>query len=113
MKDELELDYEISDEEYDIYYHDELSVEYNSHPTPKQVHNPDLAPITLLLSITIQGQAVERPLVILLNCGSSGSLMNKRAILKGVIPTKSNKSYITTTALGSFDTSLTIGMKNI
>ena len=29
----------MSDEEYDLYYHDELFVEYNSHPTPKQVHN--------------------------------------------------------------------------
>ena len=38
-KDESELDYDISDKEYDLYYHDELFVEYNSHPTPKQLHN--------------------------------------------------------------------------
>ena len=112
-EDELELDYEMSDEEYDLYYHDELFVEYNSYPTLKQVHTPDLALITLLIYDSIQGQLVERPLVILLNSSSSGSLINKRAIPKGDVPTKSNKSHITTTALGFFDTSLTIGLKNI
>ena len=29
---EGDLEYEISDKEYDLYYHDELFVEYNSHP---------------------------------------------------------------------------------
>ena len=33
-EDELEIYYEMSDEEYSFYYHDELFVEYNSHPTP-------------------------------------------------------------------------------
>lgn len=40
-----DLEYEMSDIKYDVYYHVELFVEYNSHPTPKQVHNKDLAPI--------------------------------------------------------------------
>lgn len=81
-EDELELDNEISDEEYDSYYHYELCVEYNSHPTPSCVHNPDLAPIPLLTCNSIQVQPVEYPLVILLDSGSSGSLINKRGILK-------------------------------
>ena len=110
---EVELDYEMSDEEYDLYYHSELFVEYNSPPTPKRVHNTDLAPITLLICDTIQGHVVERPLVILLDGGSSGSLINKRAIPKGAVATKSDRSHITTTASGSFDTSLTVGVKNI
>ena len=50
-----------------IYYHHELFVKYNSHPTPKLVHNPNLALITLLVYDSIQGQSVERLLVILLN----------------------------------------------
>ena len=111
--DEDGLEYEMSDKDYDLNYHDELFVEYNLHPTPKQVHNKDLASITLLICDLIQGQTVERPLVILLDGGSSGSLTNKRAIPKGAVPTKSNKSHITTTASGSIDTSLTIGMRNI
>ena len=61
---DVELDYEMSDEEYDLYYHNKLFVEYNSPPTWKRVHNPDLAPITLLICNTIQGHAVDRPLVI-------------------------------------------------
>ena len=59
---EVELDYEMSDEEYDLYCHNELFAEYNTPPTPKRVHNPYLAPITLLICNAIQGQAVERPL---------------------------------------------------
>ena len=83
--DNIEIECEMSDAErkrYKVYYHDELYGEYNSHPTPKKVyvHNPDLAPITLLMCDTIQNQVVERPLVILLDGGSSGSLINKRAI---------------------------------
>ena len=111
--DETELDYEMSDEEYDLYYHDRLFVEYKSHPTPKQVHNLELAPITLLVRDTIQNKPVERPLVILLDGGSSGSLINKRVISKEAVATKSNRSHITTTALGSFGISLTVGLKNI
>ena len=56
---------------------------------------------------------MERPLVILLDGGSSGILINKRAIPKGAVATKSDRSHITTTASGSFDTSLTVGVKNI
>ena len=97
-EDELELDYEMSDEEYDIYYHGELCIEYNSPPFLKQVHNPDLAPITLLVCDTIQCHVAERLLVILLHGGSSDSLINKRAIPKRAILTKSNRRHITTTA---------------
>ena len=32
---EVESDYEMSDKEYDLHYHDELFVEYNAHPTMK------------------------------------------------------------------------------
>ena len=103
----------MSDEEYDVYYHNELFAEYNSSPTPKRVHNPDLAPITLLICDSIQGHAVERPLVILLDGGSSGCLINKRAIPKGATANKSDRSHITTTAFGSFDTSLTVYRQNI
>ena len=76
-------------------------------------HNPDLAPITLLVYDTIQNPAVERPLIMLLDGGSSGSLINKRVIPRGAVPSKSTKSHITTTASGSFDTSLLVGLKNI
>ena len=117
MRDD-KVEFEMSDAErelYELYYHDELYGEYNSNPTPKKVyvHNPDLAPITLLVCDMIQNKAVERPLVILLDGGSSGSLINKRAIPQGAVPSKSTKSHITTTASGSFDTSLTVSLKNI
>ena len=59
-----DLEYEMSDDEYDLYYHNELFVEYNSNPTLKRVHNRDLAPIILLVCNLIRGQSSERPLVI-------------------------------------------------
>ena len=86
-EDEVDLDYKMNDEEYDLYYCNELFIQYNSLSSLKQVHTPDLAPITLLVWDTIQGHAAESPLVILLDVGSSGSLINKRAILKGAIAT--------------------------
>ena len=110
---EVELDYEMSDEEYDSYYHNELFIEYKSPPSPKRVHNLDLAPITLLVCNTIQGHVAERLLVILLNGGSSSSLIKKIAIPKGAVATRSDRSHITTTASGSFNTSLTVRIKNI
>ena len=57
--DEDEVEYEMSDEQYDLYYHDEMYVEYNSHPIPKKVyvHNQDLSPVTLLVCDTIQNQS--------------------------------------------------------
>ena len=36
---EDELEYEVSDKEYDLYYHNALFVEYNSHPTLNRVNN--------------------------------------------------------------------------
>ena len=53
--DKDELEYEISDEDYDLYYHDELFVKYNLYPTLKRVHNKEFAPITLLICNSIQG----------------------------------------------------------
>ena len=84
-----EWHYNMSDEDYDSYYHNDLFVQYNNPPTPKRVHNQDLAPITLLICDTIQNHEVGRPLVILLDGGSSGSLINKQAIPKGAVPSKS------------------------
>ena len=92
-----------------------MNVEYNSHPTPKKMyaHSPDLAPIILLVCDTMQNKPVERPLVILLDGGSSGSLINKRAVPQGAVSSKSAKSHITTIASGPFNTSLTFSLKNI
>ena len=112
-EDELGIDYKMSDKEYDLYYHDELFIEYNSHLTPKRVHNPDLALITLLVCDTIQNQSVECTLVTLLDGGSSGSIIIKRDLPKGAVATKSDRSHITTTASRLFDTSLIVGLKNI
>ena len=59
--------------------HDELFVQFDSGlaiPTPGRVRDKDLAPIILLCCNLIQGQPSERPLVILLDGGSS-SLINR------------------------------------
>ena len=57
-----EWHYNMSDEDYDSYYHNGLFLQYNNPPTPKRVHNQDLAPITLLVCDTIQNHDVGRPL---------------------------------------------------
>ena len=92
----------------DIYKHDELFESFNGDPDVK-----DLAPITLLCCDTIQGHVMERPLVVLLDGGSSGSLINKRSIPRGAVASRSAKAHMTTTASGNFDSSLLVGVRNI
>jgi hypothetical protein len=73
----------------------------------------DLAPITLLSCQTIQGQYCDRPLVVLMDGGSSGTLLNRRVLPAGACPSRSERKQITTTASGSFDTSLSVTLKNV
>ena len=96
--------------------HDELFMQFNSGltiPTPGRVHNEDLAPITLLCCDTIQGHHSPRPLVILLDGGSCSSLINKRALPLGAVPSKSKEKHTTKTASGTIDSSLSVGIRNI
>ena len=73
----------------------------------------DLAPITILCCETIQGQYCNRPLVVLMDGGSSGTLLNRRCLPPGACPSRSERRQITTTASGSFDTSLSVTMRNV
>ena len=100
----------------ELFYQYELFTQFNGGlciPTPGRVHNKDLAPITLLCCDTIQGRPVERPLVILLDGGSSGSLINKRSLPNGAVPSRSEQTHTTTTASGNFKSSLSVGVQNI
>ena len=92
----------------DLYHHDELYEQFNSNPSKE-----DLAPITLLCCDTIQGHLIDRPLVVLLDGDSSGSLINKRSIPKGAVASRSAKKHTTTTASGNFDSSLSVGVQDI
>ena len=89
--------------------HDELYAAVES----VMANNVDLAPITLLCCETIQGKYLDRPLVVLLDGGSSGSLTNRRVLPLGACPSRSERRQITTTASGSFDTSLAVTLKNV
>ena len=71
----------------------------------------DLAPITILCCETIQGQYCNRPLIVLMDGGSSGTLLNRRCLPLGACPSRSEQRQITTTASGSFDTSLSVNLR--
>ena len=58
----------------------------------------DLAPITVLRCETIQGQYCDRPLIVLMDGGSSGTLLNRRVLPAGACPSRSERRQITTTA---------------
>jgi len=75
-------------------------------PSPKSVSNSsrNKAPIGIMKVKTIQNTAVGRPLVILYNSGSDGSLINGRTLPKGVVSIVSEVQQVTTTANGTFDT---------
>ena len=98
--------------------HDDFSMQFNGGltiPTPGRVHNKDVAPITLLCCDTIQGHHSPRLLVILLDGGSSSSLINKRALPLDPVPAKSKETHTTKTKTASrtFNSLLSVGIRNI
>ena len=83
----------------------------NVAPIP---NTSNVAPILLTNVQYIQGIPMKsRPLLALLDSGSSGTLINKRALPFGTLPIRSKHQVLTTTANGSFDTTEYIIMKNI
>ena len=84
-------------------------------PTAKTVRfkNSDVAPIAMVRIKTINQIKVARPLVCLLDSGSTGTMIQTRALPPGVVPNISKQNRITTTANGSFDTSKSIALEHI
>ena len=84
-------------------------------PTPKSVSNKNSnkTPIGIMKVKTIQNTAVGRPLVVLYDSGSDGSLINGRTLPKGVVPIVSEKQQVTTTANGTVDTSRSVWLEEI
>ena len=84
-------------------------------PTAKTVRfkTSDVAPIAMVKVKTINQIQVARPLVCLLDSGSTGTMIQSRALPPGVIPNVSKQKRITTTANGSFDTSRSVAVEHI
>ena len=74
----------------------------------------DVASLTMVKVKAINKIQVDRPLVCLLNTGSTGTMIQARALLPpGVVPYISPERRITTTTNGSFDTSKSVELRNI
>jgi len=91
-----------------------------ANPAEKSIQNQptsnksNMAPILLTNIQFIQGIPLKaRPLLTLLDSGSTTTLINKRALPFGTIPIRSKHKVITTTASGSFNTTEYVIMKNI
>ena len=84
-------------------------------PTSKAVQSKtsDVAPIAMVKVKTINKIQVDRPLVCLLDTDSTGTMIQARVLLPGVVPNISLENRITTTANGSFDTSKSVELKDI
>ena len=75
--------------------------------------NEDLAPICIIKIRNVGGVRLDRPLVALLDTGSTNTLIQQRCIPPGARPKVSQFKSITTTANGTFDTSTVIQLQTI
>ena len=85
-------------------------------PTAKNVwtNTNDVAPIASIIKVKrINKIQVDRPLVCPLDTGSTGTMIQTRALPPSVVPTISTEKRITTIANGSFDTSKSVELRNI
>ena len=84
-------------------------------PTAKAARSKtsDVAPIAMVKMKTINKIQVDRPLVCLLDTGSTGTMIQARTLPPGVVPNISPEKRITTTANSSFDTSKSVELHNI
>ena len=89
-------------------------------PTPKansrlmkETMYQDIAPVCIVKVNCIGGIRLDRPLVCLLDTGSTGTMIQYRCLPPGATPMISNEKRITTTINGSFNTSQSIDVKDI
>ena len=89
-------------------------------PTPKanygsmkEATQQDIAPVCIVKINYIGGIRLDRPLVCLLDTGSTGTMVQYRCLPPGATPRTSNEKRITTTINGSFDTSQSIDLTDI
>ena len=101
---------------------DEIMKEFNESmwiPTPKQGGSrteclmSDIAPVCIVKINYIGGIRLDRPLVCLLDTGSTGTMIQNRCLPPGSQPMISKEKKITTTINGTFDTSLSVNLSDI
>ena len=99
------------DDHYDI---EELNESFY-FPAPKTVckKSNDVAPICIVKVRTIGGVLMDKPLLCLLDTGSTTTMIQRRALPKGCNPMQYKRAVITMTANGRFDTSHSVCLKSI
>ena len=79
----------------------------------KQTLQQDIAPDCIVRIKYIGGIRLERPLICLLNTGSTRTMVQEKCLPPGEKPNISKTKRITTTINGSFDTSLSVNLSDI
>ena len=84
-----------------------------SNRSMKQTLQQDIAPDCIVRIKYIGGIRLERPLICLLNTGSTRTMVQEKCLPPGEKPNISKTKRITTTTNGSFDTSLSVNLSDI
>ena len=79
----------------------------------KEVMQQDIVPVCIVKINYIKGIRLDRPLVCLLDTGSTGTMVQYQCLPPGATPRTSNEKRITTTINGSFDMSHSINLTDI
>ena len=72
----------------------------------------DVSPTVLVTITTIQGIPLQNKVAVLIDSGSTGTMINESCFPYGVIP-KTGPSVRTTTTMGTYDSSATVMLEGI
>ena len=92
--------------------------ELNEHfffPTAKTTRqrDKDVAPVCIVKIGSIGGVSLDKPLLCLLDTRSTTTMIQWKALPAGCVPMKSNVKSVTTTANGTFDTLMSVSLRDI
>ena len=88
-------------------------IETHTLTTSTNQRKPDLSPAILMKIKKIQGRSLGRPLIALCDSGSTGTMINSDALPFGTVPNQAIHKQLTTTACGSFDSSMSVLLEDI
>ena len=104
----------VSDDEDENFVATQKDIDHNFvFPTPKRNHRQTLIPIVVVAVKTVNGVKLPRPLLCLLDSGSTGCLYNRRAIPYGSKTIKTKHSTVSTTTQGTYESNEIVMMEDV
>ena len=82
-------------------------------PTPKRTHRNKLVPIIIIQTKVINGVKLPRPLLCLLDSGSTGCLMNRKSMPYGCKTIRTEHATVSTTTQGNYSSDEVVYLEDV